>query len=223
MKFSSYAIKSSLKPREKLTQFGVSSLTEHELISSIVGSGIPGKPIEVLSEEILEVLLSDPGEIPSVERLSDIHGVGAARSSQMISSLELARRVLYPSRGYQLESPKAVYDLVKLYAYCPQEQVLVLTVSGQRELIRCRVVFKGTFNSTVVHPREVFIDALQDHAAGVIVVHNHPSGSLAPSVKDREFTQALNQSGEMLGIPLMDHVIISREGYYSFSENMLLV
>ena len=217
-----YKIKGSLQPREKIKSFGVASLTERELVAALLGSGTACKPIHCLAEDILAVIYKTPGKVPTTDALLKVRGVGGAKAVQIIASFELARRFLYPTKGYNVRCPKDVYDLVKIYAYHHQEKIVVLTLSGSQELINCREVFKGTLDMSLVHSREIFVDALKDRAAGVIVIHNHPSGSLAPSVEDREFTETLRQSGELLGIPLMDHMIISSEGFFSFVENQML-
>jgi DNA repair protein RadC len=218
-----YKIKGSIKPLDKIRGFGISSLTEQELMAALVGGGTGGNSVHYVSKNILSVLQKTPGYVPEVESLLKIKGVGEVKAVQITASFELARRFLYPSKGYIIRHPKDVYEVVKLYAYHHQEVIVVITLSGSQELINCREVFKGTLDMSVTHSREIFVDALKDRAAGIIVIHNHPSGSLAPSVEDRQFTENLSQAGQLLGIPLMDHVIISREGYYSFVENKMLV
>jgi DNA repair protein RadC len=99
-----------------------------------------------------------------------------------------------------------------------QEHFLVVTLNGAHEIIRVRTVTKGTVNRSLVHPREIFIGAIRDHAAAVMVVHNHPSGNLEPSPEDREVTSRLMTAGNLLGLRLLDHVIVSKNGYWSFLE-----
>ena len=103
-----------------------------------------------------------------------------------------------------------------------QEYFIVITLDGAHNLIQKRVVFIGTLNRTLIHPREIFADALTDRAADIVLIHNHPSGSLEPSREDLDITRQLEDAGKILGINILDHIIISKSGYYSFQENKRL-
>ena len=115
-----------------------------------------------------------------------------------------------------------VLPLVTHWADRPQEYFLVLSLNGAHEVIRLRVVSQGILDRTIVHPREVFVHPLSDRAAAVICAHNHPSGNTEPSQEDRDLTRRLREAGELLGIPMLDHVVFTQEGYYSFLEHNAL-
>jgi len=124
--------------------------------------------------------------------------------------------------SYKISSPKDIYGALARYARARTERFLVATLSGAHEIIKIHIISIGLINRTVVHPREVFYPAIVDGAVAVIASHNHPSGHLDPSPEDQEITRRLREAGEILGISLLDHVIISRSGYYSFVEHGLL-
>ncbi|MCF7939851.1 MAG: JAB domain-containing protein [Spirochaetales bacterium] len=125
------------------------------------------------------------------------------------------RKAKYQGR---VTGPKDVFKAVKRYADGNQEQFLVLTLNAAHEIQRIMINTIGLINRTVVHPREVYTEAIRDGATAIVVAHNHPSESLEPSREDREVTERLNQAGEIIGIPMLDHMIFCRKGYYSFLE-----
>ena len=114
--------------------------------------------------------------------------------------------------------PSDVYQAVRRYANKTQEPFLVLTLNAAQQIIRVHLVSIGLLNRTLIHPREVFVRAIKDHAGGIIVCHNHPSGNLDPSPEDRDVTHRLYQAGELLGIPVLDHLVISKSGFVSLKE-----
>lgn len=205
------------KPREKLRHKGPEALKNEELIAVILGSGIRGKDIRKLSKEIA-VLLSENPDMLTLETLTKIRGLGSAKASQIIAALSLGKRLFAPKEKRAIRSAADAYRLMREYAYKVQEHFVALTLDGASRPIRLRTVHIGTLNQSLVHPREVFADAIADRAAGVIVAHNHPSGTLLPSRADERITERLKQSAEIVGIDLLDHLILSSEGYYSFSE-----
>jgi DNA repair protein RadC len=115
-------------------------------------------------------------------------------------------------------NPEDIYALVKRYAGKKQEHFIVITLNGAHEPVSLSIVFIGQVNRTMVHPREVFVRAVRDLATAIIVCHNHPSGRLTPSEEDIEVTRNLNKAGEVVGIPLLDHLIVTRKGYFSFRK-----
>lgn len=208
------------KPREKLLRKGVQSLKNEELLSILLGSGIKGKDVRKLSKEIIKIM--DQGfEALSLKHLCDIHGLGIVKSSQILASFELSRRYLIQSNK-KITSAKDVYDELKGFSTKMQEYFLSITLDGASHIINIRTVFIGTLNQSIVHPREVFSDAIADRAAAIIVVHNHPSGTLEASPSDKRVTHRLQEVSNLVGIELIDHVILSKQGFYSFSEEGLL-
>jgi len=208
------------KPREKLVKKGVQALKNDELLSVLIGSGIKGKDVRKLSREIV-AMLDDSFENLSLEKLLNIHGLGVAKASQIISAIELAKR--YTAQiNKKISSAQDVYDELKEFSTKQQEYFLVMTLDGASHIINTRTVFIGTLNQSLVHPREVFADAIADRAAGIIIAHNHPSGTLSASRADIGVTQRLDEVAKLVGIELLDHVILARDGFYSFSDEGLL-
>lgn len=123
------------------------------------------------------------------------------------------------SYSSKISSPSDVYPLLTKYHRKKQEHFLVLTLDGSHNVIRINIATIGILNRAIVHPREIFITAIKDNSASIIIAHNHPSGNLEPSREDREITKRLCKAGEILGIEVLDHVIISKKGYYSFLED----
>jgi DNA repair protein RadC len=208
------------KPREKLVKKGVESLKNDELLSVLIGSGIKGKDVRKLSREIVTILDSSFHTL-NLEQLCNIHGLGIAKASQILASIELAKR--YTSQGNKkITSADDVYEELKPFATKQQEYFLTITLDGASHIINTRTVFIGTLNQSLVHPREVFADAIADRSAGIIIAHNHPSGTLSASRADIEVTQRLKEVSKLVGIELLDHVILTRDGFYSFADEGLL-
>jgi DNA repair protein RadC len=120
---------------------------------------------------------------------------------------------------YKISSPGDAYSALSRYQRKTKEHFLVLTLNGNHSVIRLTIITIGIANRTIVHPREVFIPAIKDNACAVVIAHNHPSGNLEPSLEDKEITSRLCKAGEIIGIPVLDHIIISKKGYYSFLES----
>ncbi|HEY9128218.1 MAG TPA: DNA repair protein RadC, partial [Sulfurovum sp.] len=203
------------KPREKLAARGAAGLKNDELLAILLGSGVQGKDVRKLAKEIICVLDSD-FETLNLESLCGIHGLGIAKASQILASIELSKRYLI-QHNKRITSAEDVYQELKPFSTKSQEHFLVMTLDGASHIINTRTVFIGTLNQSLVHPREVFADAIADRAAGIIVAHNHPSGTLVASRADMQITQRLKEVASLVGIELLDHVILTKNGYYSFS------
>ena len=208
------------KPREKLVCKGAEALKNDELLSILLGSGIQGKDVRKLSKEIV-ALMDSNFEALTLDKLCDIHGLGIAKASQIIASIELSKRYLIKSNK-RITSAQDVYDELKQFSTKNQEHFLTITLDGASHIINIRTVFIGTLNQSLVHPREVYADAIADRAAGIIIAHNHPSGTLTASRADIQITNRLKEVSKLVGIELLDHVILAKNGYYSFSDEGLL-
>ena len=215
------------KPREKLLAKGVEALKNEELLAILLGSGVQGKDVRKLAKEIITMMdkeFDHFGKLSdrlTLEKLCNIHGLGIAKASQILASLELSKRYLIKSNK-RITDAKDVYDELKAFSIKNQEHFLTITLDGASHIINTRTVFIGTLNQSLVHPREVFADAIADRAAGIIIAHNHPSGTLEASRADVQITQRLKEVSKLVGIELLDHVILSKHGYYSFSDEGLL-
>ena len=208
------------KPREKLARKGVEALKNEELLSVLLGSGIQGKDVRKLAKEIVSMMDSDFDNL-TLDKLCDIHGLGPAKASQLLASIELSKRYLIKSNK-RITSAQDVHDELKAFGIKSQEHFLTITLDGASHIINTRTVFIGTLNQSLVHPREVFADAIADRAAGIIIAHNHPSGTLEASRADIQITQRLKEVSKLVGIELLDHVILAKDGFYSFSDEGLL-
>lgn len=205
-----------LRPRELLASRGAEYLTDIQLIQILLGSGTRGKGVHLLAEEVLTVIDTVKGDLqPAV--LTVIPGLGKAKAAVICAALEFSRRRLCPSRR-KITSPADILPAVSHFADRKQEHFLSVSLNGAHEVIGVHVVSVGLVNRTLVHPREVFAEALVERAAAVIAAHNHPSGNVEPSGEDAEITGRLKSAGEVLGIHLLDHIIFSCRGYYSFLE-----
>ncbi len=205
------------RPRERLAAKGPAALSDVELVAVLLGSGVKGKGVL----EVASGLLRQCG--PRLDRLDlplllEVEGVGTAKASQILAGFELARRhLLKETPG--IREAKDVLPYVEEIRDKKQEYFICLSLSGANEVLASRIVTVGILDSSPVHPREVFADPLSDRAAAVIVAHNHPSGQLEPSTEDLALTQRLARAGELLGIRLLDHVIVTRRGHVSLKES----
>ena len=208
------------RPREKLRKKGASALKEYELLAVFLGSGTQGKDVIKLSKEIIKIL-DDDFEALTLETLLAVHGLGQAKAMQILSSIELSRRYLLKQK-IKITSASDVHQLLHEYCHKRQEYFLCITLDGASHVIEQRIISIGTLNQSLVHPREVFADAITDRAAGIIIAHNHPSGQLVPSIEDKRVTKRLKEVGSIMGIELLDHLILSREGFLSLREEGLI-
>lgn len=206
--------------REKVLEHGFSFLFDEELVMLILGSGTKELPVERMAEKIVEVL-DDCDFEDSVKNLLRVKGVGQSKALAVAAALELGRRRNSHLRA-PIKSPSDIVPFVKNYAVCEKEHFLLVTLNGGHEIIQIHVVTVGTLNRTLIHPREVFTLAMRDNAAAIIVSHNHPSGNCQPSEEDVAVTGILEKVSIIMGIELLDHVIVSRESYFSFLENKML-
>ena len=208
------------KPREKLIKKGANALKDYELLAILLGSGVQGKDVIKLSQEIIK-LFEDDFENLNLEKLLSIHGLGLAKASQILSSIELSRRYLI-KQNKKITSAKDVYEELKEYHNKKQEYFLALYLDGANHLIQTKIITIGILNQSLVHPREVFSYAIEKRCASIIVAHNHPSGILEASNEDINVTKRLKESGKILGIELLDHLIITNNGYLSLKEEGFL-
>lgn len=204
------------RPREKMQRKGAAALTDVELVAILLGFGIKGHDVMTVAKRIVRLVDAHHGR-PDLADLQRLEGVGPAKATLIAASLEFARRRIRPE-GIKIETPVDVLPLVRHYGDRRQEHFLCISLNGANEVITTRVVSVGLVNKTQVHPREVFAEPITDRASAVILAHNHPSGNLAPSKEDLQITQQLKEAGETLGITVLDHIIFSRKGHYSFLE-----
>jgi DNA repair protein RadC len=204
------------RPRERLLRYGPESISDQELLAIILNSGIPGKNVNEIANDLLEKI-DTIQSIPSVKDLSRLEGIGKAKACTIAAVLEFGRRRWGPS-GTKIVVPEDAYLAVRHYADRRQERFLTISLNGAHEIIAVRVVTMGLVDKTIVHPREVFSDPLSDRASAVIVAHNHPSGQMIPSSEDDEITIRLHDAADILGINFLDHIIFSEDTFISYRK-----
>jgi DNA repair protein RadC len=207
------------RPRERILEKGPEAMTDTELIALILGSGTKDTGVMALAESVLACFDGDVP--PTLATLKSLRGIGTAKACQLAASLEFSRRRLM-KKPLSIRKSRDVYPLVAHIAPKKQEHFLCLTLTGANEVIANRTITIGLLNSSQIHPREVFADAISDRAASVIFAHNHPSGQLHPSSEDIRVTERLCKAGEILGIYVLDHVIVAGNDLYSFRDQGLL-
>jgi DNA repair protein RadC len=204
------------RPRERLINLGPQALSDQDLLSILLNSGIKGKNVSILAAELLD-RLEQHKDIPSVKEISRMAGLGEAKAGTVVAMLEFGRR-RWGINGTRIKHPSDIFSIVRHYANRKQERFICLSLNGAHEVLAVRVVTVGLVNRTIVHPREVFADPLADRSCAVAVCHNHPSGNLKPSTEDDEVTSILEKAAEVLGIRFLDHIIFSETAYFSYRQ-----
>ena len=216
------AIAARDRPREKLARFGAGALGDNELVAIVLGQG--GARASAL--DLGNLVLAAVGGVAALGRtehaeLMRIHGIGAARAAQILAAIELGRRsVAHPTGDRaQMTSPRAVAEyLLPQYGNRRVEQFGVLLLDTKHRVLRSTVLSIGTLDASIVHPREIFREAVAGNAAAIVLFHNHPSGDPEPSREDTRLTERLVAAGVLMGINVIDHVILGDARYFSFRE-----
>ena len=201
-------------PREKLQKSGPSSLTDLELLCLLIGSGNKQVSARNIAKRLL-ALLRTKGASISYDELTSIKGMGAAKTSEIVALFELGKRYLIPPDTPIISSTEDAVQQLGSIRNKRQEHFAVLTLDGANRLINNTIVFQGTLNQSLIHPREIFAKAIEDRAASIIVAHNHPSGNAEPSEKDINITNNLKEIGNLLGIQVLEHIIVTKNSYAS--------
>ena len=204
------------RPREKLRKNGAAALTDEELVAAILGMGTAGIDVRTISRQVAG-LICEHREALTLDHLRSVPGMGLAKSGQILSAFELARRHLL-KETIKIECAEDVLPLIEDIRSKSQEHFICITLNGANELIERRTVTVGLLDRSQVHPREVFADVIADRAAAVVFAHNHPSGDLQPSEADLKTQTQLVEAAKILGIRALDHLIVSKKGYFSFQE-----
>lgn len=210
----------SLKPREKLLKYGASYLADKELLAILLGTGTKNCDVFTLAGKITKLVDTKGLEI-SVADIMEIKGVGLAKASQIVSAVEFSRRRIKPE-GFKIKFPADVMPLLHHYSDRKQEHFIAITLNAANEVLNTRVITIGLIDKSHVHPREVFADAISDRASAIILAHNHPTGNNYPSKADFDVTKSLCDAGKIIGINILDHLIFSKKGFYSFAEEGII-
>ena len=224
--FTIHDLPVSERPRERLSKYGVDKLSAQEILAVLLGRGISGESVTVTSQRLLSRFGNLKGIAnATLEELSDIKGIGPAKASQIKAAFELAKRLEDPPESDKkpvVKTPEDVENLVRTKLKGKKkEYFLVLSLDTRGKLIKTSEVSVGSLDSSIVHPREVFKEALTASAASVIFVHNHPSGDPEPSEDDIKLTKRLTDAGDILGIDVLDHVITGDDDFRSLKREGL--
>jgi len=224
--FTVHDLPLSERPRERLFKLGSEALSAQEVLALILGRGIKDESVMVTSQKLLSRFGNLKGVAnASLEELTQTRGIGPAKAAQIKAALELSKRLeadVGEKPKPMLKSPEDVVAVVKSQLKGKKkEHFLVLCLDTRNRLINCRQVSIGSLDTSIVHPREVFKEAVSSSSASVIFVHNHPSGDPEPSKEDVELTKRLAKAGEIIGIDVLDHIIICDKNYLSLKAKDL--
>jgi DNA repair protein RadC len=214
------------RPRERLQKFGPEALSGQELLALVIGRGIPKKSVMSIAQE----LLTRFGNVKAIsqatiEELSQIKGIGIAKAAQIKACFELGKREeLEPElKNFDIKNPESVVKAIRAgIKDKAKEHFKLILLNPRNRIIGISTISIGTLNASLVHPREVFKDAIVHSAASVVLAHNHPSGDPEPSEDDIKITKKLVDSGKILGIEVLDHIIIAKNRFFSFKEKGLI-
>lgn len=208
------------RPREKLRERGASALTDEELVAAILGMGTAGVDVRTIARQVAGLIREHKTGL-TLDHLLAVPGIGLAKAGQILSAFELARRHLLKDT-VKIVTALDVLPLLADIAGKAQEHFICFSMNGANEVIERRIVTIGLLDRSQVHPREVFADVIADRAAAVIFAHNHPSGDPAPSAADLATHEQLAQAAKILGIRVLDHIIVTKTGHYSYQQAGLI-
>ena len=210
------------RPRERLKEVGASNLTDRELLAIILKTGTKDKSVNDLALDILKKYnLIDLKDI-TISNLTSIKGIGEVKAIELITAIELGKRIFLKEskKLTKLENPKAIWESSKyLFNGLKQEKFYCYYFNSKQELIERKLIFMGTINSATTHTREIFKEAYKYSASSIVCLHNHPSNDPTPSKEDILFTERLMRTGTIQGIPVVDHIIVGDDSFYSFYEH----
>jgi len=214
------------KPREKLIKHGGKSLSDSELIAILIGSGTKRYSALDCAKELLKNH-NNLSELSTqdISSFTKIKGIGVAKAVSLLSAFEIVKRVkVQPfNKNDTIDGPEMIAKrYLTKYHGIKKEVFWVLILDTKNQIIREVIISEGILDSTVVHPREVFRIAILESAASIVLMHNHPSGSVEPSIQDKNLTTRLSKAGELIGIKILDHIIVGGDDYYSFVEQGIL-
>lgn len=209
------------KPREKLLKKGADYLTDSELLAIILRTGNKSESVTELSNRILKRIGGVKNlKNMTINTLTKIEGIKLGKASSILASFELAKRALKNDEPIKFKNTIDMYNYIKNdFLYELQEKFIILLFDKQFKLIKKCEVFKGTIDAVNVYPREIFKEALKENASFIVLAHNHPGGEVMPSIQDDEITKILVKNGQLIGIKVIDHLIVTPNSYFSYYEN----
>ena len=210
------------RPREKLEKYGPGKLSNSELLAILLRTGTKGINVVELSWKILNKFPKNSLSNANFEELKNTFGLGKTKTCEIVACFELGRRLLKNKPHKLLLTPNDVHREMKDYRNHKQEHFVVFYLDSRNGEIASLVVSIGTLNASIIHPREVFEPAIAHSAAQIIIAHNHPSRDPEPSEDDIMITKRLSEAGKIIGIEIVDHVVVSHNGWVSFKEKGLI-
>ncbi|MCK4329123.1 DNA repair protein RadC [candidate division WOR-3 bacterium] len=210
------------RPREKLVKYGPDKLTDSELLAILLGSGKKGLNVIELAKRILMKFGKDNLPNVSYDSLRHTLGLGQAKTCQIVACFELGKRFLKDKKSQIYLIPEDIWKELKDIRNHKKEHFVVFYLDARNQEIKREIISVGSLNANLVHPREVFEPAVRNLAAQIILAHNHPSGDPEPSEDDLEINKRLVESGKILGIEVVDHIIVAKNGFVSFKEKGLI-
>jgi DNA repair protein RadC len=210
------------RPREKLIQYGPERLSNSELLAIILRSGKKGENVIDLANKILKKYRTENLPNLTYQELKDFSGLGPAKACEIIACFELGKRILKGKVASFYLEPEDIWKELKDIREHKKEHFVIFFLDSRNQEIKRELISVGSLNANLVHPREVFEPAVKNLAAQVILAHNHPSGDPQPSEDDLSLNKRLVEAGKILGIEVVDHIIIAKDGYLSFKEKGLI-
>ena len=213
------------RPREKMKAKGPQNLKDAELLAILLGTGYQGKNVLQLAKSILAKYRRQKLISATYDELVQIKGISQAKASTILAAAELTKRALKYKDDETLPIIKSVKDVVAQSVYMrdkKREHFQVIYLNARNEMIDKKPMFVGTLNANLVHPREIFSRAVENSAASIILVHNHPSGDPEPSEDDLKMNKRLQEAGKIMGIDILDHIILAKTKVFSFKEKKLI-
>lgn len=207
------------RPRERLLKYGIDRLSLVDLLSIIIGSGKKGMSALDMARKLAKHL---DGKKLSIQNIQSIAKTGKTKAMQIMASLELGRRLFNKKKIDSILSPQDIWQELRKERESNKEYCIVFYLNMQNEVISKETISIGSLNANIVHPREVFEPAIRLSAAHIIICHNHPSGDSTPSEEDILLTKRLMKVGDIMGIEILDHVIVTKEKYLSMKERGIL-
>lgn len=208
------------RPRERILHYGAARLSDDELIAILLSSGLRGKNALVLARDLMRKFGREFDKATVVD-FADFNGIGLGKAARLVAAMELGRRFA-DRETLRLFDSKDVWEEMREYRIRRKEYFVGFYIDVAGKVLGREVISVGSIDMTIVHPREVFEPAVRLNASQVIVAHNHPSGTLKPSKDDLLITKRLVEAAAIMGINLLDHVIVTKEGFMSFVQEGLL-
>jgi DNA repair protein RadC len=211
------------RPRERLKEQGVEALSDAELLAIVLQKGVPNENVIDMSNRLISKYGLHKLYDCTLEELQEIKGIGFAKACQILVLFEFSKRInLLRIDSKKIMSGKDAYAIgVEYLGTSTKEKFMALYLDPKYNLISKEIISFGDVESTSMHPREVFRGAIKTNAVSVIIVHNHPSNDPTPSQEDKEITNRLEESGKIIGIDVLDHIIVCRDRYYSFKDKKI--